>query len=194
MSGTRALFYLVKDPNLWMMKEYYENPFSFMYFKISIFILEERNIEKYLLVFVPPRINNCWYFDRFPPLVLNLKLKPLSSTCQIDPLPTIIPHPFLFSKSIKSYDKPRQCIKNQRHLFADKGLYSQSYCFSISHVQMWELDHKEGLMLKNWCFWTVVLEKTPGRVPWTARRSTQSILKEINPEYSLERLVLKLKF
>ena len=57
-------------------------------------------------------------------------------------------------------DKPRQPIKKQRHHFADKGPYSQSYGFSCSHVWMWELDHKEGWVLKNWCFWTVVLEKT----------------------------------
>ena len=57
---------------------------------------------------------------------------------------------------------------------------------------MWKLDHKENWALKNWCFWTVVLEKTLG-VPWTAKRSNQSILKEINPEYSLEGLMLKLK-
>ena len=60
----------------------------------------------------------------------------------------------------KSYDKPRQHIKKQRHHFADKGLSSQSYSFSSSHVQIWELDHKEGWAMKNWCFWTVVLEKT----------------------------------
>ena len=51
-------------------------------------------------------------------------------------------------------------IKKQRHDFADKGLSSQSYYFSRSHVWMWELDHKESWVLKNWCFWTVVLEKT----------------------------------
>ena len=50
--------------------------------------------------------------------------------------------------------------KKQRHHFADKGPYSQSYGFSSSHVRMWELDHKEGWAPKNWCFWTVVLEKT----------------------------------
>ena len=57
---------------------------------------------------------------------------------------------------------------------------------------MWELDHKESWVLKKWCFWTVVLEKLL-RVPWTARRSNQSILKEISPEYSLKGLILKLK-
>ena len=60
----------------------------------------------------------------------------------------------------KSYDKPRQHIKKQRHYFANKGPSSQSYGFSSSHVWMWELEHKEGWALKNWCFWTVVLEKT----------------------------------
>ena len=58
------------------------------------------------------------------------------------------------------YDKPRQCIKKQRHHLSDKGPSSQSYGFSSSHVWMWELDHKEGWAPKNWCFWTVVLEKT----------------------------------
>ena len=57
---------------------------------------------------------------------------------------------------------------------------------------MWQLDHKESWVPKNWCFWIVMLEKTL-RVPWTARRSNQSILMEINSEYSLERLMLKLK-
>ena len=61
---------------------------------------------------------------------------------------------------MKSYDRSRQYIKKQRHHFADKGSYSQSYGFSSSHVQMWELDHKEGWVPKNWCFWNVVLEKT----------------------------------
>ena len=60
----------------------------------------------------------------------------------------------------KSYDQPRQHIKKQRHHFANKGLYNQSYGFSSSHVWVWELDHKEGWAPKNWCFWTVELEKT----------------------------------
>ena len=59
-----------------------------------------------------------------------------------------------------SHGKPRQHIKKQRHYFANKGPNSQSYDFSSSHVWMWELDHKEGWALKNWHFWTVVLEKT----------------------------------
>ena len=60
----------------------------------------------------------------------------------------------------ENYDKPIQHIKKQRHQFANKGPYSQSYTFSSSHVQMWELDYKEGWALKNWCFWTEVLAKT----------------------------------
>ena len=55
-------------------------------------------------------------------------------------------------------DKPT--IKKQRYHFADKGSHIQGYGFSSSQVQMWNLDHKEGWVLKNWCFWTVVLEKT----------------------------------
>ena len=60
----------------------------------------------------------------------------------------------------KSYDKPRQHIKKQRHYFADKSLSTQSYGFSHSHVWMWVLDHKESWSPKNWYFWTVVLAKT----------------------------------
>ena len=73
----------------------------------------------------------------------------------------------------------------------DKGLYSQSYGFSSSPVWMWEQDHKEGWTLKNWCFQIVVLEKS-----WESLGlqgdPTQSILKEISPECSLEGLMLKL--
>ena len=58
---------------------------------------------------------------------------------------------------------------------------------------MWELDHKESWAPRNRCFWTVVLEKALERVPWTARRSNQSIRKEIGPEYSLEGSMLKLQ-
>ena len=60
----------------------------------------------------------------------------------------------------KSYDQPRQHIKKQRHYFANKGPSSQGYGFSSGHVWMWELDYKESRVQKNWCFWTVVLEKT----------------------------------
>ena len=60
----------------------------------------------------------------------------------------------------KNYDKPRHSIQKQRHHFSDKGPYRQSYGFSSSHVQMWELEHNDGWALKNWCFPAVVLEKT----------------------------------
>ena len=60
----------------------------------------------------------------------------------------------------KSYDQLRQHIKKRRHYFANKGLSSQSYGFSSGHVWIWELDYEESWVPKNWCFWTVVLEKT----------------------------------
>ena len=61
----------------------------------------------------------------------------------------------------ETYDQPRQHIKKQRHYFANKGPSSQGYDFSSSQLWMWELDYKESWAPKNWCFWTVVLEKTP---------------------------------
>ena len=92
----------------------------------------------------------------------------------------------------KSYDQPRQRIEKWRHYFAGKGPSSQSYGFSSSYVWMWELDYEENWAPKIdafelWC-WKKLL-----RVPWTARRSNQSILKEISPGCSLEGLMLKLK-
>ena len=82
-------------------------------------------------------------------------------------------------------------IKKQRHHFANKGPYSQSYGFSSSRVWMWELDVKkaecQGIDALK-LFWRRLL-----RLPWTPRRANQSILKEISPEYSLEGLMLKLK-
>ena len=62
----------------------------------------------------------------------------------------------------------------------------------VSHVWMWELDYKESWVQKNWCFWTMVLEKTL-ESPLDSWRSNQFILKEISPGYSLEGLMLKLK-
>ena len=97
-----------------------------------------------------------------------------------------------YKRLISICDKPRQHIKKQRHYFANKCSYSQSYGFSSSHVWMWGLDHKEGWVPNNWSFelwcWRRLL-----RAPWTARRSNESILKEINCEYSLEGLMLKLQ-
>ena len=83
-------------------------------------------------------------------------------------------------------------FKKQRHYFVNKGPSSQGYGFSSGHVWIWELDYKESWALKNWCFWTVVLEKTL-ESPLDCKEIHQSILKEISPEYSLEGLMLKLK-
>ena len=92
----------------------------------------------------------------------------------------------------KSYDQPRERIKKQRYYFANKGLSSQSYGFpvvmyrceswTVKKAEHWRIDAFE-----LWC-WRKLL-----RVPWTARRSNQSILKEITPGSSLEGLMLKLK-
>ena len=60
----------------------------------------------------------------------------------------------------ESYDQPRQHIQKQRYYFVNKGPSSQGYGFSSGHVWMWEMDYKESWATKNWCFWTVVLEKT----------------------------------
>ena len=76
----------------------------------------------------------------------------------------------------KSYDKPRQYIKKQSDHFADKALYSPSCGFSSSHVQMWELDRKEGWTPNNWCFWIVVLEKTL-EIPLDSKE-----IKPVNPK------------
>ena len=92
----------------------------------------------------------------------------------------------------KSYDQPRQHIKKKRHYFANKCPSSQSYGFSSSHVWLWELDYKESWAPKIDAFelwyWRRLL-----RVPWISRRSNQSTLKEISPEYAWEGLILKLK-
>ena len=97
-------------------------------------------------------------------------------------------HLLLERKAMTNLDS----ILNSRDFFANKGLSSQSYGFSSSHVWMWELDIKKAEhwridAFELWC-WRRLL-----RVPRTARRSNQSVLKEINPEYSLEGLMLKLK-
>ena len=91
----------------------------------------------------------------------------------------------------KSYDRPRQHIKKQRHYFADKGPHSQNYGFSVVMYgcENWTIkkaEHQRIDIFELWC-WRRLL-----RAPWTAKRSNQSILKEINPEYSLEGLMLKL--
>ena len=91
----------------------------------------------------------------------------------------------------KSYEQPRQHIKKQRHYFTNKGPSSQSYGFSvvIYGCDSWtikEAEHQRIDAFELWC-WRLL------RVPWTARRSNQSIPREISPDYSLEGLLLKLK-
>ena len=94
----------------------------------------------------------------------------------------------------KSSDKLRQCIKKQRHYFVYKGQSNQSYGFSSSHVWMWELDHKQRRLSTEEL---MPLNYGAGEDSWESlgqeRRSSQSILKEISPKYSLEWLMLKLK-
>ena len=82
------------------------------------------------------------------------------------------------------------CWKTETSL-CDKGLYSQDYGLPDGHIQLWELDCKEGRAPKNWCLWT---REDWRRLLWVPWRSNQSILKEVNPEYSLEGLMLKLIF
>ena len=92
----------------------------------------------------------------------------------------------------KAMTNPDNILKKQRHYFANKGPSDQGYGFSSGHIRMWELDCEESWVLKNWCFWTVVLEKTLKSL-LDSRRSNQSILKEISLGCSLEGLMLKLK-
>ena len=117
-------------------------------------------------------VNNFWYFP--------------------DPVFIIHATRIYWASWKESYDQPRQHIKRQRHYLANKGSSSQGYGFFSSRVWMWELDCEESWAPKNWYFelwcWRRLL-----RVPWTARRSNQSILKEISPRCSLEGLMLKLK-
>ena len=90
------------------------------------------------------------------------------------------------------YDQTRQHIKKQRHNFVNEGLFSQGYGFSSSHVWMWELDYKESWVQKNWCFWTVVLEKTL-ESPLDCREIQPVHPKGAQSWCSLEGLMLKLK-
>ena len=85
------------------------------------------------------------------------------------------------------------CIYLHIHIFNTSVVSSQSYGFSNSQGWMWELDYKESWPLRNWCFWTVVLEKTLESPLDCKEIQPVSILKEISPEYSLEGLMLKLK-
>ena len=83
-------------------------------------------------------------------------------------------HGSLKNKASRSKKK-----KKQRHYFADKSLSSQSYGLSSSHVWMWELDYKESWVLKNWCFWNVVLEKTLGSLGVQGDQTSESQRKSV---------------
>ena len=85
-------------------------------------------------------------------------------------------------------------LKSKRHYFANKGPSNQGYGFSSGHVWMWELNYKESWALKNWCFWVVVLEQTL-ESPLDCKEVQPVHPKGIfSPEYSLEGMILKLKF
>ena len=92
----------------------------------------------------------------------------------------------------ESDDKPRQCVEKQRHYSANKGPYSQGYGLPSGHLRLWKLYHKEGRMPKNWCLWTVVLEKIP-ESPLDSKEIKPVNLQGDQPWYSLEGLMLKLK-
>ena len=92
----------------------------------------------------------------------------------------------------KSYDQPRQPIKKQRHYFANKGPYSQSYKFSSSHVWMYELEHKESWELNNWCFPNCGVGEDSWESVGLLGDQTSCEYSQISCEYSLEGLMLKL--
>ena len=87
----------------------------------------------------------------------------------------------------KSYEKPRQHIKKQRYYFANKAMVFPVVMYGCDSLTIKKAEHQRTDVLELWC-WRKFL-----KVLWTARKSNQSILKEINPEYSLEELMLKLK-
>ena len=93
-------------------------------------------------------------------------------------------------KALKNLDS---ILKSRDITLPSKIHIVKAVVFFSSHVWIWELDHKDGWVPKNWCFQIVVGWRKPMRVPWSSRRSNYSILKIINSEYSLEGLVLKLK-
>ena len=95
----------------------------------------------------------------------------------------------LWKKAMTNLDS---ILKSRDITLLTKVHLVKALLFSTSQVWMWELDYKESWAPKDWCFWTVVLEKTL-ESSWTARRSNRSILKEISPEYLLEGLMLRLK-
>ena len=96
----------------------------------------------------------------------------------------------MFASWQESYDKPRQCPEKQRHYSAAKGPYSQVFPVVTYGCESWTVKKAECQRIDAFELWSW---RRLLRVPWTARRSNQSILREINPEYSLEGLMLKMK-
>ena len=91
---------------------------------------------------------------------VQLLVTPWTATYQAPPSMGFSRQEYWSGLPLPSHDQPRQHIKKQRHYFTNKCPSSQSYGFSSSHVWVWELDHEESLAPMNWCFWTVMLEKT----------------------------------
>jgi len=122
---------------------------------------------------------------------------PVSKTFNVGPFGVNVHRvlKIIFSAKIMKWfaiPSSRRCIKKQTLLCQQRSILSKLWlCFFNSHVWFWDLDHKESWVPKNWCFQTVVLEKTLESL--LNCKEIKSILKEINPEYSLERLILKLK-
>ena len=103
---------------------------------------------------VPCLLSFVWFSCKLANMILTITIETLDHF-----LKALFPYLSLFYICFL-YDQPRQRVKNQRHYFANKDPSNQSYGFSCSHMWMWELDCKESWAPKNWCFWTVVLEKT----------------------------------
>ena len=98
-------------------------------------------------------------------------------------------HLLLGRKAMTNLDS---VLKTRDITLPTKDCIVKAMVFPVVHVWMWELDHKEGWALRDWCFWTVVLEKTL-ESPLDSKEIKPAYLKEINPEYSLEGLMLNLK-
>ena len=131
-----------------------------------------------------------WQIDRETmETVINLFFLGSTITADGDCSPEIKRRLLLGRKVMTNLDS----LLKSRDITLPKNVPSSQSCgFSSSHVWMWELDYKESWVPQNWCFWTWCWRRLL-RVPWTAKRSNQSILKEISPGYSLEGVMLKLK-
>ena len=128
---------------------------SFKFFSIGYKIF----LSFYLLRMLMELISKCWWFPNGLLFKMLLLLVALVDVAWLGHTGVISSFTGLIL-SRERYDQSRQHIKKQRQYFANKCLSSQGYGFSSGHVGMWELDYKESWVPKNWCFWTLVLEKT----------------------------------